>query len=912
MSATFDKTLRKLNDCGCCEGVSVQTPSQVYNRPGLKAIAYRAGVHEQFKETMLARLSATKLPDLGLKTRENEDFSIALLDSWAAVCDVLTFYQERIANEFYLKTATERRSVLELARTIGYELNPGVAANAYLAFEVDESPGSPPKITIDKGLKVQSTPGPGELPQTIETIESIEARAEWNAMRPRMTKPQIISASFPESILVEGTSTNLKVGDMVLIADSGKPHIHKLIDVVVDQQSKTTRLEFPPCPIIVPIIEGDQSPTNYFYLDKANLTSDIVKDRIINKIWRASDLEAYASAQGWNENDLSESIRMELHTQLSLAGNVEVYAMCQRAALFGYNAPNWNSLPDNLTKYIVTPVPFVGGGINWISIKPLYPYPGWEDWTLKDYPINNNGQIYLDNIYSGISEKYWIILDNGIPPRGIFKVDQATDITNSDFTLSAKVTKLDVRNPDQNNPYDFQSFSNFKIRGTMVFLQSEHLHLAEVPILGHISGNSILLDSFYIGLRKDQIVIITGERCDLSGNKTSELAILLDVTIIGGFTKLIFQKNLANQYIRNTVTICANVVLSTHGETVTEVLGNGDARQPYQNFALKQSPLTYISSQTPSGSKTTLQVRVNDLLWHEVSTLCNSSPKDHVYVTRTDDDGKTTIQFGDGKRGARLPSGQNNVSAIYRKSIGLGGLVKAGQINLLMSRPLGLKDAVNPLPSSGAQDRQTLADARRNAPLTVLTLDRAVSLQDYEDYARAFAGVAKALATWTWNGERRAVLVTIAGPKGYVIKKIDATYQNLLNVLRRFGDPYVSLMLSSYRPVTFRIRANVKVNLEYQTDRVFAALEIKLRDYFSFEARNFGQSITLSEVITVMQNVPGVMAVSIMNNDLYRTDGLGRPGEILKAAMPKAGEKTIVEAELLTLDPAPIDLKVMA
>ena len=45
---------------------------------------------------------------------------IALLDAWATVGDVLTFYQERIANEGYLRTATERRSVLELARLVGY------------------------------------------------------------------------------------------------------------------------------------------------------------------------------------------------------------------------------------------------------------------------------------------------------------------------------------------------------------------------------------------------------------------------------------------------------------------------------------------------------------------------------------------------------------------------------------------------------------------------------------------------------------------------------------------------------------------------------------------------------------------------------------------------------------------------
>ena len=50
-----------------------------------------------------------------LTTRESDDPAIALLDAWAVAGDVLTFYQERIANEGYLRTATERRSIRELA-----------------------------------------------------------------------------------------------------------------------------------------------------------------------------------------------------------------------------------------------------------------------------------------------------------------------------------------------------------------------------------------------------------------------------------------------------------------------------------------------------------------------------------------------------------------------------------------------------------------------------------------------------------------------------------------------------------------------------------------------------------------------------------------------------------------------------
>src|SRR6266702_3947754 len=186
--------------CGCCEGIEQLTPLAIANRPGLDALFYRVGTHVSLLETMLARLSNLPLrlgdvdillnnpadqdtliyPLQGLTTRAESDSAIALLDAWATVADVLTFYQERIANEGYLRTATERRSVLELARAIGYELKPGVAASAFLAFTVDDAAGAPGRATVPIGARVQSIPPQGKFPQTFETIEEIETRAEWN------------------------------------------------------------------------------------------------------------------------------------------------------------------------------------------------------------------------------------------------------------------------------------------------------------------------------------------------------------------------------------------------------------------------------------------------------------------------------------------------------------------------------------------------------------------------------------------------------------------------------------------------------------------------------------------------------------------------------------------------------------
>ena len=187
-------------------------------------------------------------------------------------------------------------------------------------------------------------------------------------------------------------------------------------------------------------------------------------------------------------------------------------------------------------------------------------------------------------------------------------------------------------------------------------------------------------------------------------------------------------------YDRTTARINANVAAATHGESIKELLGSGDATIPYQSFTLRQPPLTYISAETPSGSASTLKVYVNEVLWHEVPFFYGHGPNEHIYVTQRDDEGRTTIRFGDGITGARLPTGQNNIRTEYRKGTGLGGLVQAGQLSQLLSRPLGLKEVINPQDAEGAEDPESRDDARKNAPTTVLTLDRAVSLQDYEDF----------------------------------------------------------------------------------------------------------------------------------------------------------------------------------
>ncbi|HWW76349.1 MAG TPA: hypothetical protein VNZ44_13210, partial [Pyrinomonadaceae bacterium] len=245
-------------DCGCCEGVGELTPEATANSPGLDAISYRVGTHATFLETMKARLSSHCLdadgpdcagkqrPLLALTTRAADDPSVAMLDAWATVADVLTFYQERIANEGYLRTATERRSLLELARLIGYKPSDGVAASVYLAFTLDEGT----EVTIPAGTRAQSVPGPGELIQPFETSEPLPARGRWNTLVPRRTRPMNLAQTLsggerPGYLYLKGTSTNLSVNDALLVVYS-TPVVYRVLEVRADPAADRTYVRITP------------------------------------------------------------------------------------------------------------------------------------------------------------------------------------------------------------------------------------------------------------------------------------------------------------------------------------------------------------------------------------------------------------------------------------------------------------------------------------------------------------------------------------------------------------------------------------------------------------------------------------------------------------------------------------------
>ncbi len=298
------------------------------NPPGLSHIRYKVGEFSSFIRRMRTRMHAITVPDekgrphrplSGVDSRIKAsqqagkmDFGMALLDSWAVVCDVLSFYTDRIANEAYLPTAKQDRSVLELAHMVGYDPDPGLAATTYVAFQMGESANAIKATTAPAGIKLESVPNtPDTESQHFETLEDLEARQHWNRLslhhpfKPKKT-PVTTGAA---SLKLSGHGFLPRIGDLLVITGT--------------------------------ITRSDQ--------DEPVLLSHLLTD-----VTRKGD----HILMSW-KNPLVIDPTHVMAADLPIH-NVKLTLFVRKSALFGHNAALWEDLPDEARNQIAPP----DGGIH--------------------------------------------------------------------------------------------------------------------------------------------------------------------------------------------------------------------------------------------------------------------------------------------------------------------------------------------------------------------------------------------------------------------------------------------------------------------------------------------------------------------------------------------------------------------
>jgi hypothetical protein len=870
-----------------------------------------------------------------LTIRSDDDLSIALLDAWATIADILTFYQERIANEGFLRTAKERRSIMELASTLGYQLSSGVAANTFLAFVVEES-GVIKETRIQEGTKAQTLPGPDQMPQIFETIEPITARPEFNNLRPKLKRPQDITED-KTNFIFEGTSLAIEPGDGLLLItyvskDTVRPSFRIVSKVTEDPLSRRTivdvmaslqpfaeqRIRVGTAGLATGITASIPSSSAAARSSKTKLRDSSGRGQMFNTsapdptaLWGLisnikdqSDLDSIAVEQGVDPDKVVSAINSDMTTSardatIGLSGP-EVYIFRLRAGAFGNNVP-YSRTVDGVT-YVITDLPVnkAGHGDN-----------NYHDPSQKNL-------MYLDNSYPSIMLLSWIVLRNERQQYVVYQISETIEksLSLEHFGISGITTGLRL-----NTQADQNHLEHFSFRCTTVYAQSERLKLSleddVSPVLG---DNAITLDKTVRGLTRGRPVVISGKIIASdggpSGLEASDVATILDIIQEGPFTKLVFERPIEKNYDKITISLNGNVAEATHGETKHEVLGSGDPSKLLQEFVLKNKPLTYVSSPNASGAESTLEVRIDKILWKEVPTFYKVGPDEHVYITRTSDDNRTQIIFGDGSKGGRPTSGTGNIEAKYRVGMGSVGMVEEGQISILISRALGVKNVANPTKPSGAQDLEDLEKARQNAPLSAITMDRIVSLEDFEYFARAFRGIEKAQAIWLWDGQRNIIHLTVAPSSGDPLEDTSSLRTNLIKGINISKDPMASFRIDTFIPRFFNLRAKILIAKDRQHEDVLKSVTSAVVKEFSFKSKELGQPVTKSEIVSLIQSIDGVIASDVdalylVNDRNISTVEEEQTQNFIPSSLAHLENGKVLGAELLMLNSRGLSLSVM-
>ena len=874
------------------------------NLPGQPSLRRRVRVHGEALQALRDALGApTRSAALrGLARQETTDPALALLDAWAVVSDVVAFYTERIATEGYLRTATERGSVRELARTLGYELRAGVAAQVELAFHVETAPGAPTLVQVPAGTPAQSIPGQGELPQTFETSDDLTARAAWNALRGVAVRRQTLGFGTTSVWLAAPTST-LRPGDQLLLvgaerrAYGGRPGAGTAHGVEGFEQDR----------------------------EKWDL-------RTVQAV--VAEPEGFS---GWTRVDLDRRVGYRTSRPLVAERAVRVHALTERTQLFGANAPD----PDLL--------------VTGRSVPPtIEAIPGTSRYRWKDYGAVDTSapdEIELDGDRKGVLTDSWLVLDQpGLTEA--YRVEDARADGASEYGTSGRITRVRVDVA--------ANLAAFDRRQAIVLCTSVEQPARLAPVDAPVTpGDTLHLVACDPLLPPERLLLVQGTDA-LTGLARTELTEVVACTLddvpddeelasrdeerasrdeeapwepppadvpYGTRTMTVTVKPaLTGSYVAATLVVHANVAPATHGETVTQVLGSGDGQASFRRFSLRRAPLTAVRATTPSGARPELVVRVDGVQWHEVENLADAGPQDRVHVVRqlegpTGGDNPTQVVQGDGLHGARAPTGSENITATYRVGIGEPGDVDPGQVSLLVRRPLGIKDVVNPASSHDWAPPETLEEARRNAPQRVRTLDRIVSLTDAGDLARGYAGVGHARADLVWDGRTSTVVLSALAVGGKAPSPGLVT--DLTTTADDARDPGQALVVVPGRVRWFGVRVDVAHHPDHVRADVEAAVRATLEERLAVGVRDFAEPVTSAGVLVLVREVAGVRACTMPRlfalGDLPPVAPSGvvplppdAHGTDLLVAFGARWDGVILPAQLLALPAGAIELGVMA
>lgn len=816
--------------CGTCESCSGASARPAVADPLVYA-------HGAIKARMLGRIGSVEIdgarPLDRLSTRDSDDPAIALIDAFAGSLHILAYSAARLSDDSSILRTTDRDALAYLTRMLGYEPRPALSASTTLAFTVSDLAGGPTQATVPAGTKIASVPGQDEKPQTFETDSELDARAEWNLLRPVLAKTVPAVTIATASITIAGTGTTAKVGDPVLVYMSP---------------------------------QGDGN--NWLFARIASIV-------------RESDVEPPSTTLGL-------ASQVALPAIAALTGDAfknRVVVLAQRAAAFGSTAPNMALLPAE----VKTPEIYDANTQDWLNLK--------MDTGGSPAPANT---VDLDAIYPDAMQGRFAVFSAPTVTQ-VGTITKVVERSRSGFGLSAKLSEITL-----DSGIEVGASFLTKVRETAIFIETvrETLLAPDADVELPQSPATTLTVAGEVDLPVGRKLILTGEKWgDPAGTTASEVATVKSVSISGGETVVTFDRAIASRFHSLSLEIFGNSVGASHGETMPnsgmELVGSGDAARHAPRYRLKGSPLSHGPASNSRGYAPAVAVTVSGRLYEEQPSLYGFGDHAPVYTVRTVEDEKSELQFA-----GRLPTGVNNVTAIYRVGSGLAGNLEAGRLTTVMTPVLGITGVVNPVAADGGSDAETLEDMRASAPQSIRTLDRVVSLSDFEVFARRFRGIGKALATELHVGMRSVVLLTIATTDLQSPVVGSDTIEDLRAALAAVGAPRRIVRIEGFEDLAAQVTVSLATDPAYRRSDVEAAVRTALAGAFSRERRGFGEALHESSVLAEIQKVTGVIAAGIASFAV--ADGPGAVNGRLLSPAPTLTGGIFKPAGLLSLSEADI------
>lgn len=890
--------------CGCGTCASCGGPGGVPQRPVGDPLRFRhAAIRQRMLDSIAAARVGTARPLDRLGVRSSDDPAIALIDAQAASLHVLAWTGARLADDGTILRSEDRDALVDLGRLIGYEPRPALSAATTLAFTLETLPGAPAKVRVAKGTKVASVPGQDEKPQVFETDAEFEAVAAWNAIRPVCPLPDITGST--RTLCIAGVESAAREGDFVAVPRL--PQGGGADDWLIGRIAGIERVSLPPDPAFL------------------RLT-------------------------------LSDCWHVETTAALAVARAGEVAILARRAAAFGATAPDARAMTDDVRAGLISDDPETGAtqwdnfevgapgssGGKTIDLDAAYPEAFEGRLALftranKRPPFDYSKQKFvrtgetmeendaLARAHHEAAEERRRDMEEytagQVTDPALTEITKAVELARTDFLLSAKVSRITLDQIDLSDDGKAASGKSaslrYLVRELAVFLETERQTLYRPPRdIALPSESDRLVVQGKIEMAPGRRVILSGEKwmgqAGVTGPQQAAVAIVRTAQInADGTTTLLFEDPVAARFRSTRLAVLGNCVTASHGETPAqgeEIIGSGKAGARDQRFALKGKPLAYIPAETPRGYAPAVEVRVGGRAWKEAPHLSGLSAADRAYTVRPGRDGTAVIQLA-----GQLPSGLNNVTALYRTGGGKAGNLAAGRITMAMVPVQGVIGITNPLPADGGSDAETIEDIRRAAPLSVRTLDKVVSLADYEAFAAAYRGVGKALATLLYAGMRQEVCLTLADSQMQSPAEGSSVVEGLRRELKRVQVPGRTVRIAGFTAIHPDITLALSSDPAFRRKDVEEAVRKRLADRFGPAARPFARALHRSEVLAAAQGVDGVIAATLTVFALpsgMPAEDEGRllcPGPILD---PGTGD--LIPAGLLSIDPAQVLFEEMA